>query len=91
MQAAPNRGGLFACPVSVSYAKATVVGEMSMSLDGCIAQPDDSVGPLFGWYGNGPVPVPLPGAGGPDAVHVSEASAGHVRMLLDHLGALVSA
>jgi dihydrofolate reductase len=29
----------------------------AVSLDGYIAREDDSVGPLFDWYGNGDVPV----------------------------------
>jgi dihydrofolate reductase len=69
---------------------ATVVAEMSMSLDGFIADPSDGVEHLFGWYNNGPVTIPMPGAGGPRSFQVSEASAGHVRDLLRDLGALVS-
>lgn len=37
---------------------ATVIAEMSMSLDGFVADPSDQVGPLFDWYGNGEVEVP---------------------------------
>jgi hypothetical protein len=37
---------------------ATVIAEMSMSLDGFVADPSDDVGPLFDWYGNGDVEVP---------------------------------
>ena len=32
-----------------------VVSHMTMSLDGFIADPNDRVGPLFDWYGNGDV------------------------------------
>jgi hypothetical protein len=32
-----------------------VVTHASMSLDGFIADPNDRVGPLFDWYGNGDV------------------------------------
>lgn len=39
---------------------ATVSAEMSMSLDGFIADPHDGVEQLFGWYGNGDVPVTMP-------------------------------
>lgn len=39
----------------------TVMAGFSMSLDGYIAGPDGHVGPLFDWYGNGDVDVPLPG------------------------------
>jgi dihydrofolate reductase len=37
---------------------ARVIGELSMSLDGFVARKDDQVGPLFDWYGNGPVETP---------------------------------
>ena len=30
-----------------------VLVSFSMSLDGYIARPDNTVGPLFDWYGNG--------------------------------------
>src|SRR5919198_3159216 len=36
----------------------TVFSELSMSLDGFIADPDDKVGPLFDWYSNGDVETP---------------------------------
>ncbi|WP_219414944.1 dihydrofolate reductase family protein [Pseudonocardia nigra] len=48
-----------------------------VSLDGYIAADDDSVGPLFDWYGNGDVEVTL---GDPDRVfRVSAASAAYIR------------
>jgi dihydrofolate reductase len=65
----------------------TVVADMSVSLDGFIADPEDGVGPLFDWYDNGPVPFTFPGDG--RAAHVTEASAGHLRRILTELGALV--
>ena len=34
---------------------ARVIANMSMSLDGFIADPDDGCNDLFGWYGGGPV------------------------------------
>ncbi|MFJ7219478.1 dihydrofolate reductase family protein [Amycolatopsis sp. NPDC098790] len=37
---------------------ATVIADVSMSLDGFIANLDDSVGPLFDWFQNGHVDVP---------------------------------
>jgi dihydrofolate reductase len=40
---------------------ATVFSAFSMSLDGFIAFPDDSVGPLFDWFTNGDVEVNSPG------------------------------
>jgi dihydrofolate reductase len=36
---------------------ATVIANMSMSIDGFIADPDDGVEDLFTWYGDGPVEV----------------------------------
>lgn len=48
-----------------------------VSLDGYIAADDDSVGPLFDWYGNGDVEVTL---GDPDRVfRVSANSAAYIR------------
>jgi hypothetical protein len=45
---------------------ATVLAEMSMSLDGFVAAPSDQVGPLCDWYGNGEVEVRPPSpSGGP--------------------------
>jgi dihydrofolate reductase len=65
----------------------TVVTDMSMSLDGFIADPDDGVGPLFDWYGNGSVEYTFPGNGMP--ARVSEPSAGHLARIVSELGALV--
>ncbi|HEY2769587.1 MAG TPA: dihydrofolate reductase family protein [Solirubrobacteraceae bacterium] len=65
----------------------TVIADMSMSLDGFIADPDDAVGPLFDWFENGPVAFEWPGIEG--AAHVTEASAGHLRRILVEVGALV--
>ncbi|MFD9888943.1 dihydrofolate reductase family protein [Amycolatopsis sp. NPDC059027] len=39
----------------------TVMTSFCMSLDGFVARPDDSVGPLFDWHTNGDVPVRPPG------------------------------
>ena len=57
---------------------ATVVAEMTMSLDGFVADPSDGVQELFGWYDNGDVAVPT---ADPErwTWHTSEASAGHLR------------
>jgi dihydrofolate reductase len=58
-----------------------------MSLDGFIAHPDDSVGHLFDWYGNGEVEVHWPGN---DMVsHVTSASATYLRDSIAKVGALV--
>jgi hypothetical protein len=64
----------------------TVVADMSMSLDGFIAGPDDGVGPLFDWYGHGQVEFTFPGDG--RTMRVSEASAGYMRGVLN-VGALI--
>jgi dihydrofolate reductase len=66
----------------------TVVADMTMSVDGFIAEPDDGVGPLFEWYDNGTVEFTFPGDGRP--THVSEASAEHLRRIMSELGALVT-
>ena len=67
---------------------AKVVAEMSMSLDGFIADPTGGVGELFGWYANGPVAVAMPGSA--HTFRVSEASAGHLREGLARIGSLVT-
>src|SRR4051794_25658473 len=65
-----------------------VIAEMSMSLDGFIADEKDGVDQLFGWYGNGPVAVPA--ANGAFTFQVSEPSAEHLRPALSGgVGALV--
>jgi dihydrofolate reductase len=66
---------------------ATVVANMSMSLDGFIADPVDGVEYLFGWYDNGDFTVPT--ADPRMTFHVSEASAAHLRGMLANVGALV--
>ncbi|HEY1636684.1 MAG TPA: dihydrofolate reductase family protein [Acidimicrobiales bacterium] len=66
---------------------ATVVAGLSMSLDGFIAHPDDSVRHLFDWYGNGEVEIHWPGN---DMVsHVTLASATYLRDAIAKVGALV--
>jgi len=64
-----------------------VIAGATVSLDGYIARPDDTVGPLFDWYGNGEVEVRPPGWDRPWTV--SPASAAHLRDLLATTGALV--
>lgn len=66
---------------------ATVVANMSMSLDGFIADPHDEVGPLFDWYEAGPVTVPTADSG--LTFHTSAASAAYLRETLTNLGALI--
>jgi dihydrofolate reductase len=65
-----------------------VIADMSMSLDGFIADPDDAVGPLFDWYNEGDNAFTFPGNGMP--ARISEASAGHLQGMVDGLGALVT-
>lgn len=66
---------------------ATVVANMSMSLDGFIADLHDDVGPLFDWYQAGPVTTPT--ASEQWSFNTDEASADHLREGLRSIGALV--
>lgn len=66
----------------------TVVADMTMSVDGFIADPGDGVGPLFDWYSEGAMEFTFPGNG--MQAHVSEASAGHLERVVSELGALVT-
>lgn len=64
-----------------------VVAALSMSLDGFVADENDGVAELFGWYQNGDVEVP---SADPRWVfHVTEASAGFLRPALAGAGALI--
>jgi dihydrofolate reductase len=62
---------------------AGVVASFCMSLDGFVARPDDSVGPLFDWYTAGDVEVPM--VGYPITFRVSPSSADYLR---SHLAAV---
>jgi dihydrofolate reductase len=65
-----------------------VVTHMTMSLDGFIANLDDTPGELFDWYAAGDVPVP---SANPDVVFaVDPASAEVLGDLVAKVGALVS-
>ncbi len=66
---------------------ATVVADMSMSLDGFIADPRDEVGPLFDWYRTGPVTTPS--ASEEWSFKTDEASAEQLREGLRSIGALI--
>jgi dihydrofolate reductase len=66
---------------------ATVITHAVASLDGFIARPDDSVGPLFDWYENGD--TELVGGGGQWTFHVSRTSAEHTQPWWDSFGAMV--
>src|SRR3954463_8174446 len=65
-----------------------VIAEMSMSLDGFIADEKDGIEELFGWYGNGNVPVPT--AVEHMTFQVSPQSAEHLRpAFAGAIGALI--
>jgi dihydrofolate reductase len=66
---------------------ANVIGALTMSLDGFIARPDDSVGPLFDWYESGDIALRWPGLG--MVSHVTPASAGYLRDTIEGAGAIV--
>jgi dihydrofolate reductase len=61
---------------------------MTMSLDGFIADPDDGIEELFGWYGAGDVTVPT--KVDQFTFSVDEASAELLRGYIDAAGALVA-
>lgn len=64
-----------------------VVADMTMSLDGFVADASDGVGELFGWYGNGDVVVQTPD---PERTfRTSTASAAHLRRSFDRAGAVI--
>jgi dihydrofolate reductase len=65
----------------------TVVSSASMSLDGCVALPDDMPGPLFDWYDSGDVEVRT--AKDDLTFHLTPQSAAHWAAWVDQLGALV--
>ena len=66
-----------------------LVAIMSMSLDGCIADPYDGVGEVFGWYVK-PGDVEFhTGGSDPMTFKVSEPSAEHLRDLWSELGAVL--
>jgi dihydrofolate reductase len=66
---------------------ANVIGSLTMSLDGFIAYPDESVGHLFDWYESGETALRWPGMG--MVSHVTPASAGHLRDTIEGTGAIV--
>jgi dihydrofolate reductase len=68
---------------------AVVYGELTMSLNGYIANSDDTIEPLFDWYEQGAVRTPARGRGGPDGFSTSPQSAELMRTAMDELGALV--
>ena len=64
-----------------------VIADMTMSLDGYIADPDGRADRLFGWFFGGDTEVPTPDPG--VSFRTSEASAGVLRDALAGVGALV--
>jgi dihydrofolate reductase len=65
-----------------------VTANMSMSLDGFIADPADGIDKLFGWMGNGDVEVPT--AVDWATFRMSPASAQYMRDALANVGALIA-
>jgi dihydrofolate reductase len=66
---------------------ADVIASATVSLDGFIAYPDDSVGALFDWYDAGEVEVPSANPG--ITFRLTPQSAAHWRSFTGRLGALV--
>jgi dihydrofolate reductase len=66
---------------------ASVIANMSMSLDGFVADPSDSVDLLFGWYFTGTVPVKT--ADQRLTFQLSDASAKHMRKVQESVGAVI--
>ena len=64
-----------------------VIAALTMSVDGFIALPDDSVGHLFDWDDSGEVALAWPGMG--LVSHVNPASAGYLRDTIEGTGAIV--
>ena len=65
-----------------------VTFNMSMSLDGFVAGPNDEVDQLFKWYFNGDTPLNFPG---PDlGFQVSKISAEYVNSSISGIGAMVT-
>jgi len=66
---------------------ANVIADMSMSLDGYIADPDGRIDRLVGWFFGGDTEVPTPDPA--VSFRTSEASAGILRDALSNVGAIV--
>jgi dihydrofolate reductase len=67
---------------------ATVIADMSMSLDGFVADASDQTDQVFGWFFGGDVAVPT--ANPHMTFQTSEASARELRDALANVGALIS-
>ncbi len=67
---------------------AKVVFNMSVSLDGFVAGPNNEVDQVFAWYGAGDTDFQFPGS--PFAFRVSKASAEHLARSAGKIGAIVT-
>lgn len=67
---------------------ARVSFNMSVSLDGFVAGPNNEIDEVFAWYGAGDTEFLLPGAAYP--FRISEASARHLAMSTASVGALIT-
>lgn len=65
-----------------------VILNITMSLDGFIAMPNDDVGPLFKWYFSGPVEIPI--QDGRMSLRVSPESAALLEKAINSTGAMVA-
>jgi dihydrofolate reductase len=64
-----------------------IIAQASMSLEGFIAKPDNTIGRLFDWLQNGDVEIPTPAKD--FAVHLTAPSAEHWRGWTSRFGAMV--
>ena len=69
---------------------ATVVADMSMSLDGFIAGPNDRIDEVFAWFSSGEVEVPVPNQHVIPAFRTDEATAAELRNTMDRLAGIVT-
>jgi dihydrofolate reductase len=69
---------------------AKVIAIMSMSLDGYVADTQDGVSEVFDWYFSGDVEVPTASTRSGMTFRVSEASADHLRNLMNEVGAMLT-
>ncbi len=69
---------------------ATVVADMSVSLDGFIAGPGDRIDEIFAWFSSGDTEVPLPENTVMPAFRTDEASAAELHRTIETLGAVVT-
>jgi dihydrofolate reductase len=75
-----------AAPLRRPSSMARVISNLTMSIDGFVAYPDDSVGELFDWYANGPVEID---GGNGRVFRLTERSAAVLRGELDRIGAFL--